>query len=447
MLPIAVVGAGWAGLSAALTLKRSGKSVVLFEQAPLLGGRARNATWQPRNPLPLDESIAIDNGQHLLMGAYNETLALIHSMITARMFEDLFARLPVSLRDTHGFSLTAHRALLAPFHLAWALARARGLSLSERFALIRLMAWLQINQWRIKQSQMTVAQMLRATHQPPSLCTKLWHPLCISALNTPAHSASAQVFANVLKDTLGAHRAASDFLVAKVPLGNTLPALVASELNASGNCTVHTGERVLTIAKKISSSGNFWDVTSDKQTLSVQSIVLATPWAITQSLLNDAGLTIPKADPLVQLPIYTVYLYSRQPGATTREAPLMLNEDLSQQHFGHWFFDLGPTQGGGRLASVVISGPGPHQELTRQQIGEAVQQQLATQTNFTQACEHFVIGEKTATFACTAGLVRPLAKTSDDQIALCGDFYASPYPATLETAVRSGLAAARSLIN
>ena len=446
MLPIAVVGAGWAGLSAAITLVRAGKSVVLFEQAPILGGRARNATWQLRNPLAQDESIAIDNGQHLLMGAYSETIALIQSMTSAKAFEALFARLPVSLRDTHGFSLTAHHSLPAPLHLAWALARATGLSLTERFALIRLMAWLQFQRWQIKQEPMTVTQLLAATHQPLSLCKKLWHPLCISALNTPPTSASAQVFANVLKDTLGATRAASDFLVAKVPLGDTLPALIALELNASARCSVRNSERVLAINRIDTASHKGWQVISDKQTLSVQSIILATPWAVTQSLLANAGLAIPHSDLLSQLPIYTVYLYHRQSKPTSREAPLMLNEDLSKQHFGHWLFDLGPTQGGGRLSSVVISGPGPHQELSRQEIGAAVQRQLAAQTHFGQASEHFVIGEKTATFACTAGLVRPAAKTNDDRIALCGDFYASPYPATLETAVRSGLAAARTLI-
>lgn len=446
MADIAVVGAGWAGLSAALTLVRAGKTVALFEQAPILGGRARNATWQPRNPQALDESIAIDNGQHLLMGAYSETIALIQSMTGAAAFDALFERLPVSLRDTSGFSLIAHRSLPAPLHLAWALLLAKGLLLSERLALIRLMAWLHLKQWKINPAAMTVSQLLVVTRQPLSLCKKLWHPLCISALNTPASIACAQIFANVLQDTLGAHRAASDFIVARVPLGDTLPALVAHELIASGRCELQTGERVLSIAKTDTGQHCQWQVSSDKKTLDVQRIVLATPWAITQSLLGNAGLAIPESDPINQLPIYTVYLYFRQSNATARQAPLMLNEDQSKQHFGHWLFDLGATKGGGRLASVVISGPGPHQELSRQQIGEAIQRQLAAQTHLTQASEHFVIAEKTATFACTAGLVRPIAQTNDDQIKLCGDFYASPYPATLETAVRSGLAAARSLI-
>ena len=444
MLPIGIVGAGWAGLSAAHALAHAGKPVVLFEQSPLLGGRARNAQWQPRYPLALDESLTVDNGQHLLMGAYAQTLTLIKSLSSEQQFSELFTRSPVSLRDTNGFKLTAHPSLPAPLHLAWALSFATGLSLTERFALVWLMTWLQIRRWHLGTREITVQQLMQRTRQPESLCKKLWYPLCISALNTPAATASAQVFANVLKDTLGSNRSDSDFIVARAALGDTLPKLIADRLTNNLQCTVYTSERVVSIAAQTGSDQCL--ITTDKQTVAVQSVVLASPWSVTQNLLRSAGLTVPAADLLVQLPICTVYLYSKHDLKEPLQAPLMLNEDLASGHFGHWLFDLGSTRGGGRLRSVVISGPGPHQDLSRQQIGAAVKQQLSKQIGLIESTECFVIMEKNATFACTAGLKRPQAVTDHSRVKLAGDYYESPYPATLETAVRSGLSAARDLL-
>ena len=446
-----MVGAGWAGLSAASALERAGRRVVVFEQSPLLGGRARNAVWQPRAPLPLDESIAVDNGQHLLMGAYTQTLDLIKSLTTEQHFNELFSCSPIALRDANGFSLSAHARLAAPLHLAWALSLAKGLPFAERLALIRLMAWLQLRRWRVQkpmQTAMTVEQLMVATKQPESLRTKLWYPLCISALNTPAATASAQVFANVLKDTLGASRSASDFVVARASLGETLPKLVADQLAGNTQCATYTSERVVSITMGSDSSAvpsNF-QVKTEQRSVAVQGVVLASPWATTGKLLQGAGLSVPSADTLTQLPICTVYLYSKQSDRAFRQEPLMLNENLNAQHFGHWLFDLGQTRGGGHLRSIVISGPGPHQTLSRQQIGDAVQQQLRAQVGFDELTEHFVITEKSATFACTAGLQRPKPITNHPRVKLCGDYYDSPYPATLETAVRSGLKAAADLL-
>ena len=119
---VAVIGGGWSGLAAAVDLADHGCAVTLLEAAPQLGGRAR------RVELALgDRTFPLDNGQHLLIGAYRETLALMQRVGIDP--QAAFLRLPFTLRYPDGFALQAAR-LPAPLHLAGALLFARGLGLS-----------------------------------------------------------------------------------------------------------------------------------------------------------------------------------------------------------------------------------------------------------------------------------------------------------------------------
>jgi hydroxysqualene dehydroxylase len=121
---VAVIGAGWAGLAAAVALKQSGAQVTVFEASGTPGGRARGV-----NDLQLG---TIDNGQHLMLGAYTESLALIKQLSPNRAEHELLLRLPLTLESADGsFRLRAPQ-LIAPFHLVWALSFARGLTISER---------------------------------------------------------------------------------------------------------------------------------------------------------------------------------------------------------------------------------------------------------------------------------------------------------------------------
>ena len=85
----AVVGGGWAGCAAAVTLAGAGLPVTMFEQAKTLGGRARRVVV---------DGIALDNGQHVLLGAYRQTLALIDVVHPSDPAGRWFHRLPLTLR-------------------------------------------------------------------------------------------------------------------------------------------------------------------------------------------------------------------------------------------------------------------------------------------------------------------------------------------------------------
>jgi hypothetical protein len=182
-----------------------GVPVTLFESARQLGGRARRVDW---------DGLAIDNGQHLMIGAYRETLRLMTRLGTASFTE----RRPLQLRMP-GFRLSLP-PWPKPLHLGIGLLVARGLSARDKLAAARFMRHLQATHFALP-NDMPVNELL-AHQQPANLIDKLWAPLCLAALNTPLAMASARVFCNVLRDSLAGDRADSDLLFNRADLGRLL---------------------------------------------------------------------------------------------------------------------------------------------------------------------------------------------------------------------------------
>jgi len=218
---VAVVGAGWAGLAAAVTLAEQGVRVTVFEASRSLGGRARRVSL---------DGIDLDNGQHVLIGAYRETLRLMRQVGADP--DELLLRLPLELRYADGFHLRAPR-LPYPFNLLAALFGARKLALSEALAAMRFLVSLRVRNFRVVPDR-SVARLLDEHSQTGALRTRVWEPLCVSALNTPVEHASAQIFVNVLRDGLTGAREASDLLIARTDLGRLFPDPAAKYVKARG---------------------------------------------------------------------------------------------------------------------------------------------------------------------------------------------------------------------
>ena len=232
MSTVAVVGGGWAGMAAAVELAARGHRVTLLEAAPHLGGRARRVDW---------DGLAVDNGQHMLLGAYKASLQLIER-VEPGLAAQAFWRLPMRFSVPGEFSLRLPR-LPAPLHLLAGLLRAQGLRPSDKIALLRGMARLE-RQLAGDSTPFTAAAVLQP--QPPRLLAAWWQPLCAAALNTPLQEASAQVFARVLRAALRGRRGDSDFLLPRVDLGRILAEPAAGFLRARG-ARIITGRRVASV--------------------------------------------------------------------------------------------------------------------------------------------------------------------------------------------------------
>ncbi len=300
----AVIGAGWAGLAAAVELTEAGRSVVLFDAAPQPGGRARALELTVGG-----HRLRVDNGQHLLIGAYRDTLALI-----ARIGGNASAclqRVPLRLASTDGLRLTAAR-LPAPWHLAGALLTARGLPWPQRWAIVRALAGLRVRGWQPPAGIDTVAQWLHATGQPQALADALWEPLCVGALNTPPQFACARTFCRVLRDSLGGAAGDADFLLPTGTLSEVLPDPALAWLRGHGaDVRLRSACRRLQRARH----GSGWRVEADGQSIPVDEVVVAVPPGNAARLLEGvaAPSSLAPLDAFAYESIATVWLVWESP--------------------------------------------------------------------------------------------------------------------------------------
>ena len=443
---VAVIGAGWAGCAAAVELTQRGHRVTLLEATRIAGGRARGLR-QAAGALPAAVDAwadRLDNGQHILLGAYTETLRLMRTVgvdIDAGLL-----RLPLQMRyppGSGGMDFIAPR-LPAPLHLLGALLRTRGLGRADKLALARFSSLARWIGWRLNHD-CTVAQLLERFNQTERVTTLLWRPLCLAALNTPPDRASAQVFLNVLRDSLGARRSASDMLLPRVDLSQLFPQPAARFVAAHGGL-VRYGMRVRAITRV----DTRWCVdagtaNAEENLTDFDAVVLATPVAETARLLAPLGVA-GAALPHTHEPITTCYL-QYAPTLALALPFYALRDDADHAQWGQFVFDRGQldaAQAG--LLAVVISASTQAVALDHATLGAAVAQQLATVFNdpaMAAPVRIRIISEKRATFSCTPGLVRAVGASGTDGLVLAGDHVASDYPATLEAAVRSGVDAAR----
>jgi hydroxysqualene dehydroxylase len=439
---VAVIGAGWAGLAAALYLAERGTRVALFEAAPQAGGRAR------RLDLSLDQQdFVLDNGQHLLVGAYRDTLRIISSLGCERLLQ----RLPMQLNSSAGLRLRTAQ-LPAPLHLLVGLISSRGLSWSARLRMLGFMLGLRLKSWRT--SVATVASLLEESAQGRELVEVIWRPLCIATMNTDIDAACAQTFANVLRDTLGGSRRDSDFVISLVSLGDlfAIPAVARLE---QLNSTVHFRSPI----RELVSVPRGWRLRGSADDPQFEQVIIAVPPANSLAVLGESAAPDTLRTALAAFeyePIATTYLWWDEQllisDGRVLPAWIQLQESFDQQCFGQWLFDRG-VQNGQRLAGVVVStaarallvDSGAHSD--GQRIGTAIAEQVSKQMGLPLAHTHRTVIEKRATFRCTPD--RPklqfdaLSQTMPG-VWLAGDHVWPDYPATLEAAVRSGEAAARA---
>ena len=404
-MKVAVIGGGWAGLAAAVDLTAAGADITLFEAGRVPGGRARSVTIAGRR---------LDNGQHILLGAYRDILDVMRRIGADP--EHLFERRPLQVVDAAGFRLALPK-WPAPLHVAWALLTAQGVGWREKVATARWMQGVKARGFRLG-ADTTAAAWLDAAGQTGELRRHVWEPLCLAALNIPAARASAQVFANVLRDSLGSRRRAdTDLLLPRVDLGRLLPEPAAAWLAGHG-ATLRFSARI----EALETAPGHVAVAAERFAAAVIAIAPQHAGRLWPEITADYEYE----------PIATIYLQF----APHYRLPFPLFKQTGK--YGQWAVDRGSG-----MIGCVLSGRGDWEALTDEELAAALQAELPA---CGAATWHGVIREKRATFSCRPGIRRPACVTPHPRVLLAGDHTWADYPATLEGAVRSGRRAAHELL-
>ena len=494
---LTIVGGGWAGLAAAIAAMDAGWQVTVLEASRRWGGRARRVTVRDASGQPW----ALDNGQHLLIGAYTATLTLLNRVGVDP--QRALQRIPLTVRypDGSGLALPAWNArlprALAPLAIALALLRMRGHGWRERLTALAVAL-----RWRRHgytcDAGATVADLCRPL--PTRVRDELFEPLCVAALNTPPEQASGAVFLRVLHDALlGPAQpplAPSDLLLPRVDLGALLPDTAVAAL-ARGGARLHTSARVTALRRAkhgwsvILADGTVYDsdalilaspvwesarllatVAADTEDAGTQTTALdapppALPTATDAAAPHPAPVAaacsaqgfghrlpvhvkqaitrwIGLAQGLTHVPIATVYVRAPANWHWPADAPVLALRSDPRHAPAQFAFLHRRSNSRQPYLALVASAPDATLSTDRAALVRAVQRQCAAQLGLHSALVLHAAIEKRATFACTPALQRPPTCIAPALVA-AGDAIDGPYPATLEGAVRSGMAAVAAL--
>ncbi len=444
---VCVVGAGWAGLAAAIGAVQAGHRVTVLEATRSFGGRARALEHSPAALLPDGSFAPLDNGQHILIGGYQETLKLLR--LVGVEPQDALLRVPLCLQfaDTEGLVLPDWPQ---PWNLLAGVLSAGGWSLSDKWSLISA-----LRRWKKRGFQCTASATVAelSVGLNSTVVDTLIVPLCFSALNTPPQQASGQVFLTVLHDALLARPgdanpawpalASSDLLLPRVDLSSLFPKAAAHWLEMRG-ATLRPACR----AQAPQWNAGRWRVADGD----FDAVIWATGAQHAVQAFGEYAPRAPKnlsiylkrwlrvAQSLKYQAIATVYAHATR---VTLPKPIMALRS-SPVAPAQCVFDRGQLGGPEGLLAFVVSACTGTCELVQQQVLAQGNNELADYLQAQLLTPVQTIIEKRATFSCTAGLRRPPQRVAPGLLA-CGDYLYAPYPATLEGAVRSGMMAALAL--
>ena len=425
-----VIGAGCAGFAAATALAERGARVLVVEARPGIGGRATAFTDPGTGE-------RVDNGQHILMGCYAETLAFL-DRIGASDRVKWQSGLKVSMIDRQGRESTlALPSLPSPLHFLAGVLAWDALTWSERFSVLQ--AGSALHSDRPAPSGIPVRQWLSQMGQAPRLCELFWEPLALAALNQSIDHADASSFKRVLDQVFGSDPSCAALVMPAVPLDEMYAEPSKEWLIARG------GEvRVQSPAKVIVDGDRVAGVRVRDEVIAAPLVISTVAWYAFHSLFDtpppQLTETAANAAALASLPIVTVNLWFDD---VAMKEPLL---GLPGRNF-QWVFDRRAIVGGDASHLSLISSGAErivamgNDALVEMALGEMRDAlPAARRARFRKG---LAVREKRSTFSLAVDAPpRPGTETGIDGLLLAGDWIETGLPATIESAVISGHRAA-----
>jgi squalene-associated FAD-dependent desaturase len=407
-----VIGGGLAGLSAALSLERQGHDVTLLEARPTLGGAVQTLPEREGDPSPPP-----DNGQHIALGCCYAYLDFLREIGEERSVRRERLELPVIAED-------GSLGVIGPGALR--LVRYRHLGLGDRLAVARVARRLGKLDADAYDGE-TFADVLRSMGQSQAAIDRFWDVFIRPALNLPSEEVSAALAIFTVQTALLADRRASDLILPTIPLGQMHGEAAGRVLGARG-ATVRTGERVVSLEEDAA-------VLGDGERVPADAFVVALP-------PTDSALLLGEPAPVLEdSPIVSVHLlFDRR--ILRYELAALLGSPA------HWIFDRGRLTGHeperGQYLTVVSSGVPELLEVRGKELVDLIAEEVTGRLGEAQLLWSRVSREPAATFAARPGTaaLRPGPLTGRPNVARAGAWTATGWPATMESAVRSGIEAA-----
>jgi hydroxysqualene dehydroxylase len=443
---VVVIGAGLAGLSAAVRLTKGGARVLVLEARARLGGRATAFPDRETGEL-------VDNGQHVLLGCYTETFAFLRD-IGASDHVDVQPQLSVTMIDRHGqrSQLTCSALPLpSPLHLLAGVLEWDALSWRDRLSALRMSAPLKLARRQLQPGSSTIAaspgetveNWLIRNGQTARIREMLWEPLALAALNQPPQLAAAPAFARVLGEMFGEDPRAAAIALPTKPLHLMYAEPARTYVENLGG-TVRTGVPATVRVQDDAVVG----VESDGEQWSTAAVISAVPWFALSDLFDVgpaplAGV-LDRARRMEASPIVTVNLWFDR---RVMDEPFLGLPGRAMQ----WLFDKRLVFGGeASYLSLVSSGAASLVRLTNDELIATAHRELLEalpairEASIVRAT---VVREPRATFSLAPGQPpRPSTETAVRGFYLAGDWIDTGLPATIESAVRSGHRAAELCI-
>jgi len=438
---IVVIGGGLAGLSAAWHLSRAGHQVTLLEARQTLGGRTTSFT-------DTKTGMEIDNGQHVLMGCYRESLRFIKELGTVSLLNNP-NRLDVPYASVaKGFSRLRASCLPAPLHLLQGLAGFKELSWADKCKICEVGISAKLDASGKKWIASTAAEWLTACRQSQGTIRAMWEPLCLAALNEPLQTSAASLLGEVIRRAFWGTAQESALLIPKTTLTKLFIKPASDMIEASNGRIIKGCSVKRFIFEKDRISGLICARGQSEEKIEADAIVSAIPWGALRPMLPPSSRLAGQTAQLRGSPIVGIYLWLDR-HVTDEKFIGFLDSPIQ------WMFNAdaiaGNTAAPSFLHSFIVSAAGSLPEKSSSKWAQLAMDEccrLIPSSRSAKVLHHFVYWAEEATLQSSPEIqpLRPTPETEWKQFYLAGDWTDTKLPSTIEGAILSGRLAAEQLL-